>query len=74
MATHSTVLAWRIPGMGGAWWAAVYGVTQSWTRLKQLSSISVYLIPNFQFISSPIPSTFGNHKVVFYVCESISSV
>src|SRR5574341_1381545 len=22
----------------GAWWAAVYGVTQSWTRLKQLSS------------------------------------
>ena len=21
----------------GAWWAAVYGVTQSWTRLKQLS-------------------------------------
>ena len=23
---------------GGAWWAAIYGVTQSWTRLKQLSS------------------------------------
>ena len=22
------------PGDGGAWWAAVYGVTQSWTRLK----------------------------------------
>ena len=21
----------------GAWWAAVHGVTQSWTRLKQLS-------------------------------------
>ena len=20
MATHSSVLAWRIPGMGGAWW------------------------------------------------------
>ena len=26
------------PRDGGAWWAAVYGVTQSWTRLKQLSS------------------------------------
>ena len=25
---------------GGAWWAAVYGVTQSWTRLKWLSSSS----------------------------------
>ena len=33
-ATHSSVLAWRIPGTGGAWWAAVYGVTQSRTRLK----------------------------------------
>ena len=28
------------PKDGGAWWAAVYGVTQSWTRLKQLSSSS----------------------------------
>ena len=34
MATHSSVLAWRIPGTGGVWWAAVYGVTQSQTRLK----------------------------------------
>ena len=34
MATHSSVLAWRIPGTGGAWWAAVYGVAQSQTRLK----------------------------------------
>ena len=34
MATHSSVLAWRIPGMGGAWWAAVSGVAQSRTRLK----------------------------------------
>ena len=28
----------------GAWWAAVYGVAQSWTRLKQLSSSSEYFI------------------------------
>ena len=81
MATHSSIVAWRIPGMeepgsyslwghkeldtterlhfhfslscigegngnplqcsclenprdGGAWWMAVYGVAQSWTRLK----------------------------------------
>ena len=40
MATHSSVLAWRIPGTGGAWWAAVYGVAQSGTRLKWLSSSS----------------------------------
>ena len=39
MATHSSVLAWRIPGTG-AWWAAIYGVAQNRTRLKQLSSSS----------------------------------
>ena len=29
------------PRDGGAWWAAVYGVAQSWTRLKRLSSSSM---------------------------------
>ena len=38
MATHSSVLAWRIPG--GALWAAVYVFAQSRTRLKRLSSSS----------------------------------
>ena len=33
MATHSSVLAWGIPGTG-AWWAAACGVAQSRTRLK----------------------------------------
>ena len=40
MATHSSVLAWRIPGTGKPWWAAVYGVAQSQTQLKRLSSSS----------------------------------
>ena len=29
------------PMDGGAWWAAVYGVVQSRTRLKQLSNVSL---------------------------------
>ena len=29
------------PRDGGAWWAAVYGVVQSRTRLKQLSNVSL---------------------------------
>ena len=29
------------PRDGEAWWAAVYGVAQSWTRLKRLSSSSI---------------------------------
>ena len=38
METHSSVLAWRIPGTG-AWWAAVYGVAQSQTRLSDFTFI-----------------------------------
>ena len=40
------------PRDGGAWWAAVYGVTRSWTRLKQLSSSS---------------SSSSLHSIQFYV-------
>ena len=29
MATHSNILAWKIPMDRGAWWATVYGVTNS---------------------------------------------
>ena len=32
------------PRDGGAWWAAIYGVAQSWTWLKQLSSSSSPII------------------------------
>ena len=34
MATHSSILAWRIPMDRGAWWVTVHGVAKSWTRLK----------------------------------------
>ena len=44
MATHSSGLAWRIPGMASVWWAAVYGVAQSRTWLKWLSSSSSIML------------------------------
>ena len=31
MATHSSILAWRIPMDRGAWWATVHGVAESQT-------------------------------------------
>ena len=34
MATHSSILAWRIPMDRGAWQATVHGVTKSQTQLK----------------------------------------
>ena len=34
MATHSSILAWRIPMGRGAWRVIVHGVTKSWTWLS----------------------------------------
>ena len=31
VATHSSVLAWRVPTDRGAWWATVYGITKTQT-------------------------------------------
>ena len=52
MATQCSCL--ENPRDGEAWWAAVYGVTQSWTRLKQLSSSSRTLLLRVQ-------STYQQH-------------
>ena len=55
----STFMLWRRKCLenlrdGGAWWAAIYGVAQSWTGLKRLSSsssssISVYTCTTWAF-------------------------
>ena len=37
MATHSSILAWRIPMARGAWWATVHRVAESDTA-EQLST------------------------------------
>ena len=34
MATHSSILAWRIPKNRGSWQATVHGVTKSQTPLS----------------------------------------
>ena len=34
MATHFSILAWRIPMDRGAWQATVHGVAKSWTELS----------------------------------------
>ena len=41
------------PRDGGAWWAAVYGVAQSWTRLKQQfgKGVNVSLLANDVIVS-----------------------
>ena len=44
MATHSSILAWRIPMDRGPWQAAVHRVAKSQTPLKQLS-MHVHILP-----------------------------
>ena len=34
MATHFSILAWRIPMDRGAWWATVHGVTRSQAQVS----------------------------------------
>ena len=34
MATHSSILAWRIPMNRKTWQATVHGVAKSWTQLN----------------------------------------
>ena len=65
------------PRDGGAWWAAVYGVTQSRTRLKRLSSSSSRLFssihrewPRMGFsIQTLLPSVAGLplHKMHYFL-------
>ena len=39
LATHSSILAWKIPMDRGAWWAVVHRITNSQTGLKGLSTV-----------------------------------
>ena len=60
------------PRDGGAWWAAVYGVAQSRTRLKQLSSSSSSSSSSvWEWIS--IPSVFMvKHILWVWIMLSVS--
>ena len=48
MATHSSILAWRIPKDRGAWWATAHGVTNSQTRLNNKHKHIQYLISTYR--------------------------
>ena len=52
VATHLRILAWRIPMDRGAWWAIVYGMTKSRTRLSDQVQHSTAHEPFFLFAST----------------------
>ena len=55
------------PRDGGAWWAAVYGVAQSWTRLKRLSSRKFYKVFLSHFLSVSFKKLM-NISIIHYCC------
>ena len=61
------------PRDGGAWWAAVCGVAQSWTRLKQLSSSSKdVMVAEIGCLTNPFPSFWLYCQNVFSACLVVS--
>ena len=62
MATHSSILAWRIPMDKGAWQAIVRGAAKSQTQLSDLSK-------RMQLVSSHCAKTwllYQSHIFTFF--------
>ena len=65
MATHSSILAWRIPMDRGAWWTVVHGVTKESDTTEGLNNnnmnIILYYYSNSKLTNIPflkLPVTF----------------
>ena len=60
------------PRDGGAWWAAVYGVAQSPTRLKRLSSSrssnDTLRVSQVELVVKNLPSNAGDKEMWFDPC------
>ena len=55
MASHSSILAWRISVDRGAWWAIVHGVAQSRTQLSDYAHLSLScLICSSRVLNVPV--------------------
>ena len=65
-ATHSSILAWKIPKDRGTWWAAVHGVSKSWTRL------STKLCGIFLFFSANVFNSIWYQKPLLIVLPKVS--
>ena len=50
MATHFSILAWRIPTDRGAWRATVHGVSKSQTSLSDEAQHRLLLLLNYRFV------------------------
>ena len=75
MATHPSILAWRIPLDRGAWWATVHGVAKGRTRLStQHSTYYIYLfvIKDYSHNITDLISTYFIITFTAYNADLIS--
>ena len=57
MATHSNILAWRIPMDRGAWQAIVQGVAKSWDRTEATDHTHTSCLPCAVLSCSVMPDS-----------------
>ena len=77
MATHSSILAWRIAMDRGAWRATVHRVAQSWTWLKRLSrQVGTQVTLQKPTLQRATPANFlkwwGLQGFIWVGCEKVS--
>ena len=60
------------PRDGRAWWAVIYGVAQSWTRLKHLSSSSSILSLGLQSVGHDFDFTKPNFRFAYIYILKLS--
>ena len=74
MATHSSILDWRIPWTeepGGLESVGSHRGRYDWNELARTVCICQSQSPNLSLLSPPPPRP-SNHQFVFYICNSIS--
>ena len=54
MATHSSILVWRIPTDRGDWWATVHGVTKRWSHKALYRTIYICKVYIYLYIHSSV--------------------
>ena len=77
LATHSSILTWRIPWTGGAWWATVHGsqrVRHDWrTSLSLIAQIAPTLATGSPFCCFCVPLTnsrnFGSLALPYFLAQ-----
>ena len=74
MATHSSILAWRIPMDRGAWWATVHGVAKNWPWLRTSLSLFSQTACLFHYLSLDKNLVLGKQNSYLLLFSSVQSL